>query len=969
MIGKTVSHYEIVEPLGSGGMGLVYKARDLKLDRSVALKFLPAHLAPVEGDSDAMRRDRFILEAKASSALDHPNIGTIYEIGETENGETFIAMAYYEGETLKNRIARGPIPVGEALGIASQIATGLVAAHEHGIVHRDIKPANVIVTRDGLVKIIDFGLAKLSDITRMTRPGMAMGTPAYMSPEQAKGEDIDQRTDLWSLGVVLYEMLTGQTPFRGADGSAVVHSILYDEPRPPSELRAGLPASIEQVLIRALEKDREQRFHTAAELLTALRDSHSQTGEAGSRGALSNRWAKVVVVAGLAVLATASWMILQRSANARWARDEAIPQILTLNAKGDYWTAFPLAEKARRYVPDDPILTKSWRELSVRLSIETDPPGANVSIRRYEVPDDAWTYLGQTPVANRSTPRGYYLWKLEKTGFRTLEVARGTGGRFRINGDDDVTFHWSLEDEAASPSGMVRVPGGSWYPRISGLDHLPEVELPDFWIDRHEVTNRDFQDFVDRGGYQRQEYWKEPFIEEGRELTWKEAMEEFRDATGRPGPATWELGKYPEGKADYPVAGVSWYEAAAYAEFAGKRLPTVYHWSEAAGMPAGGFTTTLSNIEGRSGGLNPVETEPAVSVYGVNDVAGNVKEWCWNEARNEKKYILGGAWNEFSYMFTDHDARSPWSRDEVNGFRCMRTSSDSPLPTAVTGRLLNAFRDYEQETPVPDEIYRIYESLYSYDKTPLNAVVESVDDSNPAWVQEKITMDLSAGDDRLIAYLMTPKNGTPPYQVVVFFPGSNAITTRSFDEMGWWYLGYIVESGRALMFPVYRGTLERRDDLSSDYPLETASYRDHVLSWRNELGRSIDYLETRQDIDATRLAYYGISWGASVVQLMAVEKRLKALVLIAGGFYFPSTLPEVDQINFAPRVRAPVLMINGRSDYFYPVVTSQEPLYRLLGTPEQDKKRLVLDSGHVPPRNLIIKETLDWLDRYLGPVQ
>jgi len=207
MIGKTVSHYEILEKLGGGGMGVVFKARDLKLDRLVALKFLPPHLVSVEAESDRLQRERFVLEAKASSALDHPNIGVLYEIGETEEGETFIAMAYYEGETLRQKLAGGALPLDDAVSIAEQIAMGLAKAHEGGIVHRDIKPANIIVTRDGVVKIIDFGLAKLQEATRMTRRGAVMGTPAYMSPEQARGDDVDARTDLWSLGVVLYEML------------------------------------------------------------------------------------------------------------------------------------------------------------------------------------------------------------------------------------------------------------------------------------------------------------------------------------------------------------------------------------------------------------------------------------------------------------------------------------------------------------------------------------------------------------------------------------------------------------------------------------------------------------------------------------------------------------------------------------------------------------------------------------------
>ena len=211
MIGKTISHYQIVEKLGEGGMGVVYKAEDTKLKRTVALKFLPPALS-----SNREANERFIQEAQAASALEHPNICTIYEIDETEDGQMFIVMACYEGESLKKKIEREPLELESAINIASQIAAGLARAHEAGITHRDIKPANLMVTERGEVKILDFGLAKLARRAQLTKTGSTVGTVAYMSPEQAQGQEVDNRTDIWSLGVVMYEMLTGQLPFKGS---------------------------------------------------------------------------------------------------------------------------------------------------------------------------------------------------------------------------------------------------------------------------------------------------------------------------------------------------------------------------------------------------------------------------------------------------------------------------------------------------------------------------------------------------------------------------------------------------------------------------------------------------------------------------------------------------------------------------------------------------------------------------------
>jgi len=229
MIGKTISHYKIIEKLGEGGMGVVYRAEDTKLERFVALKFLPQHLST--GDDE---KKRFIHEAKAASALDHPNICTIYEIDETEDGQMFIAMAYYEGETLKEKIEsrREGLAIDEAVNLTMQIGQGLLRAHAKGIVHRDIKPANIILTLRSEVKIVDFGLAKLAGQTKLTKSGMSLGTVAYMSPEQAQGAVVDHRTDIWALGAVLYETVTGQQPFKGDYEQAVVYSILHEDPEP-----------------------------------------------------------------------------------------------------------------------------------------------------------------------------------------------------------------------------------------------------------------------------------------------------------------------------------------------------------------------------------------------------------------------------------------------------------------------------------------------------------------------------------------------------------------------------------------------------------------------------------------------------------------------------------------------------------------------------------------------------------------
>ena len=266
MIGKTISHYKILEELGRGGMGVVYKAEDTKLKRTVALKFLPPELI-----RDPEAKKRFIHEAQAAAALSHPNICTVHEIDEYE-GTSFIAMEYIEGQSLKEKVESGPLKVEQAVDIAIEVAEGLQEAHGKGIVHRDIKSANIMVTTKGQAKIMDFGLAKLAGRTHLTQSGTTIGTPAYMSPEQTRGEVVDQRTDIWSLGVVMYEMVTGQLPFKGEYEQAVIYSILNEEPQPPTALRSDLPEELEHIIVKALAKDPDKRYRKVEELLQTLRN-------------------------------------------------------------------------------------------------------------------------------------------------------------------------------------------------------------------------------------------------------------------------------------------------------------------------------------------------------------------------------------------------------------------------------------------------------------------------------------------------------------------------------------------------------------------------------------------------------------------------------------------------------------------------------------------------------------------------
>jgi dipeptidyl aminopeptidase/acylaminoacyl peptidase len=354
-----------------------------------------------------------------------------------------------------------------------------------------------------------------------------------------------------------------------------------------------------------------------------------------------------------------------------------------------------------------------------------------------------------------------------------------------------------------------------------------------------------------------------------------------------------------------------------------------------------------------------------MSLWGHYDMAGNVKEWVWNETgqKSAHRYALGGAWNDSRYLFGDPDAADPFDRRPVLGFRCAR-SDVAPPPEAMEPVVIYR-RDYAKERPVGDEMFAVYARQFEYDKAPLEVRSEGPDEEAEGWRTEKLSF-ASAYGERIPARLYLPRRGQPPYQVILYFPSGVAEVYPSGDLLPSADFAFMIRSGRAVLCPVYQNTLERRRPTSG--PLAA---RDFAIQAVKDARRAVDFVESRTDLDAARLGYFGTSLGAGAgLRVLAVEPRIRVAVLTAIGLPRgrPGS-PELDRLNFAPRIRQPLLMVNGRDDFLFPLEISQRPLLALLGTPEKDKKLVLLDGGHILPRSKdLIREALDWFDRYLGPV-
>ena len=440
----------------------------------------------------------------------------------------------------------------------------------------------------------------------------------------------------------------------------------------------------------------------------------------------------------------------------------------------------------------------------------------------------------------------------------------------------------------------------------------------------------------------------------------------FRDSTDRPGPATWEGGHFPKGQAEYPVSGVSWYEASAYAAFAHKSLPAMGQWYKAAPSTLARFSINQSNFGGH--GPMPVGASNAVGPYGTYDMVGNVREWVLNAIDGDRRFILGGAWRTQTYQAFDPEALPPFDRSPLNGFRCVVNSA--ALPIAVTAPVVRKTRDFTKAKPVSDEVFQAYKSMYAYDHTPLNAQTEGVVENTSDWTKEKITIDAGYGRERLPVYLFLPKNVHPPFQTVLFFPSARVEFMPSSQNLGdLQFVDYIIKSGRALVYPIYIGTYERQGRHSRQGG--SIEDRELVITHSKEVRRSVDFLETRPEIDKTKLSYLGVSVGTAYgVMYTALEDRLKAIVFLDGGFFLSPSLVGKDQVDFAPRVKKPVLMVNGRYDFTFSPERAQIPFFNMLGTPPADKKRVVFDTPHdiSQEKSRLSREVLAWLDKYLGRV-
>lgn len=959
--GDRLGHYRLIKRLGQGGMGEVFLADDERLGRRVALKLLPPHVA-----SDAPARAMLVSEARAASALNHPGIVTIHAI-EDAGPHSFIVMEYVDGVTLAARLVERPLPCADVLRMGSEVARALSAAHDAGLIHRDIKPANIMLTPAGQAKILDFGIALGAGGD--SSGGGVLGTVGYMSPEQARGEPLDPRSDVFSLGAVLYESATGVRPFASGDLASFIQAMSASPPRPPGEI-APLPREFDPLVMSAIDVRRDQRPDTALVLARRL----DAIADAPRRAAVTRRRRLAVgAIAGVLVAAVAV-VFWQQARILRVDRArEAIARAERLAAAGAYRDAYAAAVEARRTLPDDPRLVELWPVITDVITIGSDPSGASVYLTNAPSTDGERAErvrIGTTPLEGVVIARGNYLLEAEKAGFaparrsvssalarvensvwqpsapgRRVALREVEPGRpsLLLDVPAPVIVSIRLIPTADSPAGMVFVPGGEYELVGATRPSRARVTLDDFFIDRFEVTNRAYLAFVEAGAA---------------------------------APRTWPGGKPPEGQLDHPVTGVTWDEAAAYAKYRGAALPTVFQWQKAARdgalaratgyvMPWG-LMADADTFRERANFLakGPVAVDRlpfGASPYGAEQMAGNVSEWCLNR-RGDLRATAGGSWQDPPYLFASMGAFPSSFSSAAIGFRTVRLAG--PATTDQGAADLPEPTTRPADVPVPAAAFPALLSHYRYDKTPLDARVEAVQHA-PDWTREKISFASPQGD-RALAYLYLPTRVAGTRSVLHYMPSDAVQYGLQVPDEVEALMAPFIRDGRAVFAVVGVGFTERRFPPGFTPPdRPSVAYRALTVARTVDLQRGIEYLATRPELDMARLAAFSTSAYSNELIVLAVESRYRAIVLLSAGL--PDTestaAPEANAINFVPRITVPTLMLAGRYDELLSLSAEVEPLYRLFRSP---KRLEVFDGGHIPPIAAWLPVARAWLEKAIG---
>ena len=637
-----------------------------------------------------------------------------------------------------------------------------------------------------------------------------------------------------------------------------------------------------------------------------------------------------------------------------------LPEIIEAFEKNEFSKVYNDISILKSNNVNNPILDNYFEKVTTEVDINTTPGKYEVYMDLLNDSTENWIYMGKSPISKIRVPNVRFNLKF-KSGNEEF-VERSNYWILRSGRDYGIPNEITYDKEQ-----FKLILGGKRSLQFPGLDHYSSIEIGPYLISKYEVKNKEYLEFVQNDGYENPTYWE--FAIDNDPEFMRTRVKSFTGKFGKYGPSNWSYGMYPDGQENFPVTGISWYEAMAYANYKNLSIPNVYQWGSAANLSYSSSFMNNSNFSQNQ--LINVGSKENSNYNGLYDIAGNVREWIINSLSDDSsiKGILGGSLNDEPYYFNDYFGQNSFDRSIGNGIRLVQ-NLDSEYKTNETAndQYYVKVRDFLNEENVSDDVFEIFKSQFDYKMSTLNKVEETLDNSFSSFAVDRFTIDAAYDNEKLPGYVFYDKNIEKPYKPIIFFPGSGSIHTNSFEngiENRMKQFSYLLSEGYAIIHPIYKSTFERRDNIKSDYPDETEDYKNAVIRWGKDYKRAIDYIESREDMDISKLSYYGISWGGSIANiLLAIDDRVKNSVLYVAGIEFQTCKKEVDKFYYTSRITIPVLMLNGKFDHFFPLETSQIPMFKLLGTPNEDKKHYVYETGHYVPRDELIKLHLEWLQKY-----
>ena len=637
---------------------------------------------------------------------------------------------------------------------------------------------------------------------------------------------------------------------------------------------------------------------------------------------------------------------------------EQLPKISNAFEKGDNLYVFKKTKTLLEEYPDNIILKNYFIKSSRKINISSDIEGTEVYVKYYK--DSVWNYLGLAPIDSLRVP----AISPDVEDFN-LKLINGDT-EYISDGEEYGYFDISLIKKL--PEGYVfKRTKENIFMNFPGIFLGTDNSIPAYGISQAEVSNQQYKQFIEDGGYENPRFWDFPINYNGKEYSFNNSISLFTDKFGKSGPKNWIYGDFNEGEENFPVKGISWFEARAYAKYKGHSLPNIYQWLDAAKLS--GFTAKLPDINGSNyNSSKPREVDFNTNNKMLPNIAGNVREWVINSHGEDRKAILGGSYETNEYTFNSFYSLSPFNRSEQNGLRLVKNFSDKE--TSNDNFIVKHIeRNFSLEKNVSDEVFEVYKSQFDYPNSELKVIVSAIESSNKKYKIEKFQMSTPyKSNEKLYGYIITSKKFEKKSKPIIEFPSAGAIFSDelNIDNNIIKEKKYLLDEGYSIIIPVYHNTWDREKTIKDWWPNETEEYKNTLIKIGKDFKRVIDFLETRENLDIESLSYMGYSWGSVTSNiLLAIENRITSAAIFVGGLMLQKSRKEIESHLYVRRIKIPILHIVGKLDGIFEFEDSFLPWNELIGTPEIHKKIIILDKvGHGLPQDIMIDNHLQLLKKY-----